>query len=111
MTNAPLTVDEICRKFCVTSDDPAYSFAKIIALRPDRTICELPEIECLFCCHEFTATWYDLTTGEEIEGNEELPCPECERVMYIERMDISEHEREEDAVIMVTLVTHPMETE
>jgi predicted Zn finger-like uncharacterized protein len=107
--NAPLTDEEVCRKFGVEPGTPAFEVAKRLSRnRPDRVICEVPELMCPHCTHGFTATYHDLGANDPANGDE-VPCPRCGRTIYVEHMTDPEDEEDYDGTIYVTLNTHPGE--
>lgn len=105
-SNPKLTDEEVCRKFGIERDDPNFATAKGLAYnRHDRVICEVPACQCPHCCHEFTATFYDLGSNDPANGDE-LPCPGCDRIIYIEHIAEPE-DGDEDKAVYVTLNTDP----
>jgi hypothetical protein len=84
-TTTRLTDEEVCRKFGITTDNPAFAIArKMSDHRPDRTVNVLPEMMCPHCGDELTACYEDIRHGRE------MGCPECERTIWIEHIELPE---------------------
>jgi hypothetical protein len=107
MANRKLSDEEVCLKFGVTRDSPSFPTARGLSdNRPDRVICDVPELHCPHCTHKFTATYNDIE-GPGIE----IPCPGCERIMFVEHI-VAPDDEDFDGTITVTLCTHdPRETD
>lgn len=105
-SDPPLTDEEICRKFKITVDNPSFATAKGLShSRHDKVICQVPDVQCPNCGHEFTATYYDLCMNEELNGDEMMGCEECDRWIYIWHIDTEEDEDFDPNCICVTLCT------
>jgi uncharacterized protein (UPF0212 family) len=108
-----LTDEEICRKFEITVDHPGFAMAKALSHnRVDRIICDVPDLSCPHCGHDFTATYADI----DPENGDEIPCPECDRIIHVEAIfvvdengDLIEPGEDDgrEVTISVTLSTHP----
>ena len=102
-----LSFEEIARKFEVEPGTAEFAAArKLSDGRIDRTVNELPEMMCPHCGEEFTATYEDVRHGRE------MPCEECERIIWIEHIELPEGSDDDgfSGPVIVTLTTedtHP----
>lgn len=95
-----LTDDEVCKRFGITRDHPRFDIARGLAdNRPNRVICEVPEVQCVHCGHEFIANLEFLRTKVSFW------CFTCGRLIYIEHLD-SPNINGSDSPICVTFNTH-----
>ena len=98
MPNRPLTDEEIAKKFGTEVSHPQFETAKRLSLgRPDRAICDWPDLICPHCGATFAYSegWdeSDLATWDLIV------CNACERVIYVENAD--------PVALLLTLTTEP----
>jgi hypothetical protein len=107
----PLTDEEVCRKFEITREDPAFGMARNLAdHRPDCTISDFPEIHCPHCAQYFT--YAGPYVPDEWHPEDLVVCPECERHSYVEHVEDGppfDDIEWENGLVLVYLNTHPLE--
>jgi hypothetical protein len=104
-----LSDEQIAKKFGITVDDNFFEIAKQLTLnRPDRVICDIPNLTCPACGEEFTATYYDITADGAIKPNLEMNCPECENSIFVENIVIVD-EFSPECTVTVILCTEPIQ--
>ena len=83
--NRLLTDKEIARKFGIPANHPHFATARDLAHhRPDRVICDLPDLTCPHCGRDFAA---QITNPRKIEPHDRITCPRCRRTIYVEAVD------------------------
>ncbi|SIO37143.1 hypothetical protein SAMN05444166_4169 [Singulisphaera sp. GP187] len=104
--NPPLSDEEICRKFEITTNHIGFATAKALSLnRPDRGISDWPSLRCPHCYYEFRIfKWHvDMIA---IKSDDAIVCNGCERLIYVEHVEWGDdHETHQS----LTLCTHPQE--